>query len=358
VTDWIVRYAVPGITALVGFGLQVTGFTNPILGWSLIAVAFVWVAVVVLIQRKKKSQPVALGLPDFSFDKAVVELVGDDRFRDGHQFRSQSVLWITVTNDGPEAEFSARFSLRINTARREYPPAALVDDYADDVAWEDTKKRKNTIGHKGAARLVPIWSFVEAPGLFWFVLPQKDLYGQGYAWGWVLRPIENHIDFDLRVTNETTGEGIEKTARLTFDEHGRAVWLDWVDLSNEPDPEPVPMPVPRRARGFLERKAALDQLYALRAKVHLLEPKVPATPFSSAAPGFNKELNDLLASAHAAIPPTEKEAHATLDSEGPTPWAADQLIPPARRKLDRLKTNLDAVISYLSAKQGPSQTST
>jgi hypothetical protein len=315
-SSWIVRYAVPGITAVVGFGLQVPGFTNPVLGFGLIAVGFVWAVVAFFIHRRSKGKSpaspshkqavdtsneheprgpgVAPGSLRFSFDKAVVELVGDDCLRDGHQFRSRSVVWITVKNDGAEAEFSAWFSLRINTARREYPSAALVDDYADDVAWENVKTRKNTIGHNGQARLMPIWSFIEAPGLFWFLLPQKDLYGQDYASGWVLRPIENHIDVDLRVTNETTGESVDRTSRLTFDEHGRAVSLDWVDLSNEPDSEPVPMPVPRRARGFLERKAALDQLYGLRAKVHLLEPKVPATPFSSAAPGFNKELADLV----------------------------------------------------------------
>jgi hypothetical protein len=243
----VVRYAGPGIIAVIGFGLQVSGFTIPILGVALMAGGVVWAALAFLVYRrgKRKTPPshkqaidtrneprgsgVAPSSPNFSVDKAVVELVGDDCLRDGHQFRSRSVVWITVKNDGAEAEFSAWSSLRINTARREYPSAALVDDYADDVAWENVKTRKNTVGHNGQARLMPIWSFVEAPGLFWFVLPQKDLYGQDYAS--VLRPIENHIDFDLRVTNETTGESVEKTSRLTFDEHGRAVSLDWVSLA-------------------------------------------------------------------------------------------------------------------------------
>ena len=286
---------------------------------------------------------------EFSFDKAVVELVGDDCFRDGHQFRFRSVVWITVTNDCAEAEFSARFSLRINTARREYPTVALEDDYTDDVAWENTKTRKNSIGHKGDARLMPIWSFIEAPGLFWFDLPQKDLYGSGYARGWVLRPLEDHVDFDLRVTNESTGESIENTARLTFDEHGRAVSLDWVDLSSEPKPVPIPVPVSERAREFVGRSASMHQLRELRPEVHLLEAKLPTHPFGLPVAGFEDDLDDWVARVHTAIPANEKKAHEIFD-QGDPPGGV--VLNAAQLRLDRRKKNLDAVISYLSAKWG------
>jgi hypothetical protein len=261
------------------------------------------------------------------------------------------MVWISVANDGSEAEFSARFSLRINTARREYPTAALEDDYADDVAWENTKQRKNTIGHNGAARLMPIWAYIEAPGRFWFNLPQKDLYGSDYAHGWELRPLDDHVDFDLRVTNESTGQSIEKTARLTFDEHGRAVSLEWVDLSREPKPAPVPLPVSERAREFVERSASLHQLRELRAELHLLEAKLPQHPLALPAAGFEDALDDWVAQLHAAIPADEKKAHDLLDQKDPP---GSLVINPAQRKLDRRKKNLDAVISYLSAKWGSS----
>jgi hypothetical protein len=154
---------------------------------------------------------------DFDLVSPITEFVGNSWLRDGYEFLDRSLVWVSVSNDGPEAEFSARFDLDIRTARREFPSSALQGPYTDDVPWENTKQRKLVIGHQGIARLTLPWTFMRPAPYFWFLLPEKDLYGPGYGMGWILSPVGATVEFTLTVVNESTLASRVWKVHLPFD---------------------------------------------------------------------------------------------------------------------------------------------
>ncbi len=198
------------------------------------AVVVVVVVVVIAVRRSAagRSRRSTDGVPTFSLVEPIVEFVGNTERRGTDEFGHRSLVWVRVKNDGPEAEFSAYFSLHTDTARREHPTNALTDSYSHNAAWEDTLDRKIRIGHSGSTRLHLMWTFMTPHPMFWFMLPQQDLYGPGYAMGWILSPLDDVVVFDLRVVNETTQHAVTVVARLELAESGKAERLILEPLSS------------------------------------------------------------------------------------------------------------------------------
>ena len=67
--------------------------------------------------------------------------------------------------------------------------------------------------------------------MFWFMLAQQDLYGPGYAMGWILSPLDDVVVFDLRVV-KTTQHAVTVVARLELAESGKAERLILEPLSS------------------------------------------------------------------------------------------------------------------------------
>jgi hypothetical protein len=168
-------------------------------------------------ELREMTKPVPLPI-QFALRNAVTEFVGDGWARPGisHEFLDRSLVWATLCNDGPAADFSVTFDLDITTARRQYPTSTLTERYTDDAAWENTKQPAIRVGHLGRARLMLAWTFMRPHPMFWFMLPQKELYGDGYGLGWVLSPCRDEVRFRLRAVNESTQQHLDYQAVLTF----------------------------------------------------------------------------------------------------------------------------------------------
>jgi hypothetical protein len=98
-------------------------------------------------------------------------------------------------------------------------------------------------------------------------------------------------------------------------------------------------------------KPCLNTLRLLRADLHGLQPGIPRVPMTDPAPWFSGEFARIVKEVHEAIPDVHSKAHEIFDRQpAPEPFAT--FPNPYQKDLDRRVTNLDSVISYISARQG------
>jgi len=83
------------------------------------------------------------------------------------------------------------------------------------VAWEHTVAERASFGF-AEQRLLFMYTFLLPEPSLWFVVAENASVGTGHAWGQVVVPLDNKVEFDLFVVNQTAKIEISKRGRIAF----------------------------------------------------------------------------------------------------------------------------------------------
>jgi hypothetical protein len=84
------------------------------------------------------------------------------------------------------------------------------------VAWEHTTDERATFGF-AEKRLLLMYTWLQPEVAMWFVMAENASVGPGHAWGYVVVPTKNTVDFDLIVANQTAGIARSYRGQIRFD---------------------------------------------------------------------------------------------------------------------------------------------
>jgi hypothetical protein len=152
--------------------------------------------------------------------EAKHEYVGDAQQWEGTPVLSdRTIVTLRIEALGRGGAFSAYFS-NVRGARRTHPDAAL-GGYEAYAAWTETEERTNEIGYRGVAHVILAWCYRE-PTTFAFVVPKSAAYSpRGIGPGWLLRPVGDRVEIDVRVIDETSERAVEGLVTIGFDKDHR-----------------------------------------------------------------------------------------------------------------------------------------
>jgi hypothetical protein len=208
----IVRYAGPGITTVIGVGLQLSGITIPILGIGLMATGVLWGAAALIIHRHREKKAPASPAPKQPIDlkkfdelrEMTAPLPLDVRIEASDPFPNRDdhvIVTATLVNQGATAEFVAR----TRRGMKEIGQPLRGEDYGNfPLRWEnETAKACRVQGGGGEHRIeIAEWNYRRFE--FRFLGPNSSYNrdARGLTWWHEFSPTGD-IEFQLDIIDTT-----------------------------------------------------------------------------------------------------------------------------------------------------------
>jgi hypothetical protein len=222
------RAAWPAVTFLIAIGLQLSEITSQAAATAAFAVAGLLVVVMLILYvtdgvRTRRSEDIAeqgsiVAEPTFTL-AASHEYIPNrvESISDGRVFRGITMLWVSVSNNGPDATFSAQVR-GISPVKQLESGNVLKPRDADDIAWEHGTEPDHLIRGTKRSRL-RLGAASRDPFCFWLWGPQSTTWApETYQWGWRLVPRSNRVTFALHVINTDTGDTEERDCFFDFND--------------------------------------------------------------------------------------------------------------------------------------------
>jgi hypothetical protein len=133
------------------------------------------------------------------------------------------VLWVTVTNEGPVAEFTARITNAGPVAKHDATGADATPYSVMEVAWENALTSKYEIprGHSARLKVAYLGHSPTGPTALWFWTASTTTWAGGdYGVGWWLRPGGSQVMLDLTVSSVQSDTSRTVGYATTFDATG------------------------------------------------------------------------------------------------------------------------------------------